>query len=289
MSAPASLLPADTEVHVAVRAGAAREVDRLHDHVLRILADEEAAGRVTADVATRARARADELGEAPTFERLVALAHARMAVVDRQRPSDALVARLAGASEPGGGALVRALSVPTRRGAALLDLTVRHDIDLRRAAALVRLERGAAAARTEALRRVRSHLADAGLTLDVGATLARLPVVGAPASVHQLVDLPDVADTSGRLPASLAWLGTAAVVIVTIAGVAFGMPRLVSADTGGNLPVAVAEEVSDTPAAQQLSTPGDDAPPDEVEQLVVQEPATHAVAPPSPAASDEES
>lgn len=301
MSVPTSLLPADASTSVADRrTGPARDIDRVHDHVLRVVGDEVVAGRVVADVAARASSRARELGESPTFEGLVRLAHARLTTVTRARPDDALVARLAGDRDPGGPPLVRALAAADRHGTALLDLTTRHDVDLRRAAELIGVDRSTASrARTQALHQVRSDLAEAGLALDVTDVLAGLPVVGAPAGVHRLADLPPAPGRRGRVSAPLAWLGTAAVVVSTVAGLTFGLPALVAADTRGDAPVVMAEPVSEGPAARQLATPGDDVPEGGVEQLVVRgpapepaDPATAESAPepsPEPTASPEPS
>lgn len=285
MSVPSSLLPTDaTGVARGPRTGhddPHSHLDRVHDHVLRLLGDEEAAARVAIDVAVRADARVHDLGEAPTFESLVRLAHARLASMRPAHPSPALVARLAGDREPGGPAVVNAVARADRRGAALLDLTARHDVDVRRAAAWIGVERAAAdRAHSEALRRVRAELAANGSpALDVATTLGRLPVVDAPAGVHRAADLAAATDKSRPLPAPLAWLGTAAAVMGTLVAVTFGLPALASGGLVG-APVVTAEGVAEGPAADQLATPGDDVSEGDVEQLVIRGPAEEPAAPP---------
>lgn len=282
-----ALLPAARRgVEQALHIDDAGALDAVHDHVVRLLGDAESAAAVMADVAARAGARAGEGAPRPTRAQLLRQAHARMATEPRVTPRSPLLERLAG-SDVCGTPLVAAMAIPGRAGATLLDLTARHGLGLADAAELVGLDRRVAAAtRTEALRHVRAHLTDAGASpaIDVTAALRRLPVVPAPPEVHDLF-APAARSTGRPLPPAVAWLGTAVVGLATIGALAATLPSLTDVTTG-DAPVVVAERVSDTPAARQLATPGDDVPADGVEQLVVQTPERDE--PVSESAPDEE-
>lgn len=283
-AAPFVPLPGSVTVSTALLPAARRGVDRplriddagaldaVHDHVVRLLGDAGAAAAVVADLALRAGHRVDDGAAGPTRAQLLRQAHARMATELRVAPRSPLLERLAG-DHVLGATLVTAMAIPGRAGAALLDLTARHGLGLADAAELVGLDqRTAAATRTEALRQVRARLADAGVgqDVDVTAALAELPVVSAAPELNNLF-APAARATGRPVPSALAWLGTAVVAVATVGALAVALPPLTDATTG-DAPVVVAERVSDTPAARQLATPGDDVPADGVEQLVVQTP-----------------
>lgn len=252
----------------------ATALDVVHDHVLRQLGDAEAAAAVMTDVVLRVGDRTREGAPPPTRRDVLRAAHARMATAARTSPSPELVERLAGdLGDRGSSVLVEAMGVPSFAGAALLDLTARHDLDLGAAADVLGLDRRTAAGtRTEALRQVRAHVTDAGLDpgTDVAAALAQLPVVPAPTALHDRLG-PMSATARRSVPPAIAWLGTAVVALATVGALAVALPRLTD-DNPGDVPVVAAERVTDTPAARQLATPGDDVPAEGVEQLVVQVP-----------------
>lgn len=282
-----ALLPAARrDVDRALRIDDVGALDAVHDHVVRLLGDAEAATAVVADLALRASHRADDGAAPPTRARLLREAHARMATENRSAPRSPLLERLVG-DHVWGTTLVSAMTIPGRAGAALLDLTARHGLELADAAELVGLDqRTAAAARTEALREVRAGLAHAGVSMhvDVTAALAELPVVRAAPELHNLY-APAATATARPVPSAVAWLGTAVVAVATVGALAVALPPLTDGTTG-DAPVVVAERVSDTPAARQLATPGDDVPSAGVEQLVVQIPERDE--PPSESTPDEQ-
>ena len=270
-----ALLPATgrTDPDLVRRVTDAQALDAVHDHVLRLLGDAQAAATVMADVVLRVGDRTREGAPPPTRRDLLRAAHARMVTEERTAPSPRLVGRLTGdLGDPGSRVVVTAMGVPSFAGATLLDLTARHDLDLDAAAAVLGLDhRTAAGTRTEALRQVRAHVTDAGLDpgIDVAAALARLPVVPAATALHDR--LGPSATTRRSVPPAIAWLGTAVVALATVGGLAVALPRL-SDGSADDAPVVAAERVTDTPAARQLATPGDDVPAEGVEQLVVQAP-----------------
>lgn len=271
-----ALLPATGRANLDLvrRVTDATALDAVHDHVLRQLGDAEAAAAVMTDVVLRVGDRTGDGAPRPTRRDLLRAAHARMVTEERTTPSPRLAEQLAGGTEDvAPRILVEAMGVAGFAGAALLDLTSRHDLDLDTAAAVLGLDRRTAAGtRTEALRQVRAHMTDAGLDprIDVPATLARLPVVPAARELHDR--LGPTSATAGRtVPPAIAWLGTAVVALATVGALAVALPRLAD-DSPGDTPVLTAEQVTDTPAARQLATPGDDVPAEGVEQLVVQAP-----------------
>lgn len=251
----------------------ATALDAVHDHVLRQLGDAEAAAAVMTDVVLRVGDRTRDGAPRPTRRDLLRAAHARMVTEERTTPSPRLAELLAGGAEDTPRILVEAMGVPGFAGAALLDLTSRHDLGLDAAAAVLGLDpRTAAGTRTEALRQIRAHVTDAGLDprIDVPATLAQLPVVPAARELHDRLG-PTSATASQTVPPAIAWLGTAVVALATVGALAVALPRLTD-DSPGDAPVVTAERVTDTPAARQLATPGDNVPAEGVEELVVQAP-----------------
>lgn len=282
-----ALLPAArTRVARPLRIQDADALDALHDHVVRLLGDADSAVAVTTDVALRASGRAADGAPRPTRVELLREAHARMATEPRVAPGASLLEQLAG-DEACGTALVVAMAVPTGAGAAVLDLTARHGLGLAEAAAVVGLDRRAAgAARSEALRQVRARLTEAGVGtgVDVMDTLARLPVLPAPRQLHDLF-APATRSTRRPVRPAIAWVGTAIVAVTTVGALAMALPPLTDGATG-DAPVVVAQRVSDTPAARQLATPGDDVPESGVEQLVVQTPERDGA--PSGSTTDEQ-
>lgn len=282
-----ALLPAAHRgVDHPVRIDDADALDAVHDHVVRLLGNAESATAVVADLVLRAADRADDGAARPTRAQLLRQVHARMATEPRVTPRSPLLERLAG-DDVCGTALVAAMAIPGRDGAALLDLTARHGLELAEAAEIVDLDRRAAAAsRTEALRQVRDRLTDDGVSpgVDVATALARLPVVPAAPQLHELF-APAARATGRPVPPAVAWLGTAVIALATVGALAVALPPLTD-DTTGDAPVVVAEAVTDTPATRQLATPGDDVPADGVEQLVVQVPERDE--PPSKSAPNED-
>lgn len=279
-TSPGSLTVSTTLLPAAGRPGTDRDsrladataLDAVHDHVLRQLGDTEAAAAVMTDVVLRLSDRQREGATPPTHRDLLREARARMVTEERTAPPPRLVERLAGgAGDTASMVLVEAMTATDRAGAALLDLTARHGLQLNVAAGLLGLDpRVAAATRTEALRQVRAHVADAGLGMDVTAVLARLPVVPAASVLHDRLGA--VPGSPGRsVPSAVAWLGTAVVGLATVGALAVALPRLTD-ETTGDAPVVSAERVTDSPAVRQLATPGDDVPEGGVEELVVQIP-----------------
>ena len=277
LSAALSLLPAGAgPARTTVGHDGTAPLDVVHDHVVRLLGDTGAARAVLVDAILRANARAADLGEAPTVENLLRQAHARLASVpteataeaDRPEPAD-----------PVAKVVARAMAVPSRRSAAVLDLTARHGLDLRTVADVLAMDRThAARARTEALQQVRAAVVAAGGTgIDVEASLAALPLVTAPSTLHELLD-------DATSPSALhrwAWLTPVVATLALAATIGLGVPR-VGAAAAGDVPVAAAQTVEQGPAVQQLRGPTT-IPTDEVEQLDV----TTGTSPqaPAPAAS----
>lgn len=93
-------------------------------------------------------------------------------------------------------------------------------------------------------------------------------MVEAPAHVHDLLERSGVGATRPAVPTSLAWIGTAAVSLATVAALVVALPRMADA-TDSPVPVSVARVVTEGPGVRQLSVPGDDVPEQGVERLVV--------------------
>lgn len=277
MSAALSLLPAGARPARTSGHDGTAPLDVVHDHVVRLLGDTAAARAVLVDAILRANARATELGEAPTVENLLRQAHARLGGVPSE-PADE--ADLIVPTDPVARVVTRAMTVPSRRSAAVLDLTARHGLDLRTVADVLGMDRThAARARTEALQQVRAAVIAAGGTgIDVESSLASLPVVAAPDTLHELLD--DSTATSTPILHRAAWLTPVAATLALVATIGLGVPR-VGAASSRDVPLAAAEAIEQGPAVQQLRAPATGVPADEVEQLeVAPNPST-----PAPAAS----
>lgn len=263
MSAALSLLPASSRPDRTD--GDTSPLDVVHDHVVRLLGDTGEARAVLVDAVLRTNARATELGEAPTLEHLLRQAHARLRSVPTEHAHDE---DLVVPADPVGRVVARALAVPSRRSAAVLDLTARHGLDLRTAADVLGMDRThAARARTEALQQVRAAVVGAGGTgTDVEATLAALPLVPAPATLHELLD--DAVASSPSVLHRLHWVAPVAAMLAVAATIVVGVPRVGAASTA-DVPVASAQTVEQGPAVQQLRAPATGIPTDEVEQLEI--------------------
>lgn len=251
MSPALSLLPATGRSgHPTADQGPITSLDVVHDHVLRIVGDADTAHRLLLDVVLRANARATELGEPATLPRLLRIARARLAPLDVHHLDPEHLAALAPSGDPAARAVAAALAVPGERAAALLDLTVRHGLDARTAAAVLDLDaRRVAPVRADALRQVAAALAAiGGDRIDVEATLADLPVVPAPPALHDRL----AAGRRRRVPSALAWLAPPAAVVALTASFLVGLPNVLANAVDGEVPVVAAQPVDDGATVRQL-------------------------------------
>ncbi len=282
MSAAFSLLPTTDRARPALDRGPRTALDIVHDHVLRIVGDRSTAQRLVLDVVLRANARAEETGESTTLALLLRLARARVARLAPDHLDAATLRTLAPSGDPAARALSGALAAPSERAAALLDLTIRHGMDTATAASCLGLDaRQAAAVRADALERVRTALAAVGgQRIDVTATLATLPVVPAPSSLHDRL----VASTARQVPSRLAWLAPPVAVAGLVGALLVGLPNALAGAVDGDVPLVVAEAVTDAVGVQQLRADGD-TPVVAEDEVVVRE--TRPTTADEPAAEDE--